>query len=71
MVIGMITVFTVLFLVYLTGNLLIRFVNRISSGNSENNLPDHHISGDKIAVITAAVEGITNGKASITTIQKQ
>jgi oxaloacetate decarboxylase gamma subunit len=61
--IGMITVFVVLALVVLTGNLLIRFVNRIS--------PDQDgIAPVKIAVITAAVNAFTEGKGKITKIEK-
>lgn len=62
--IGMITVFVVLALVVLTGNLLIRFVNRISS-------EEDTISPSKVAAITAAVDAFTQGKGRITKIEKQ
>ncbi len=63
--IGMITVFVVLLLVVLTGNFLIRLVNRL--------VPDH--GGDlepaKVAAITGAVEAFTEGKGRITKIEKE
>jgi oxaloacetate decarboxylase gamma subunit len=70
MVIGMITVFVVLFLVYLTGRLLIQLVNRWTPEKPDSSDPVQHISNDKIAAITAAIEAVTQGQASITNIQK-
>jgi oxaloacetate decarboxylase gamma subunit len=61
--IGMITVFVVLALVVLTGNLLIRIVNRISPEQDG-------IAPAKIAAITAAVGAFTQGRGRITKIEK-
>ncbi len=59
----MITVFLVLALVVITGNLLIRLINRIT--------PElEGISPSKVAAITAAVESFTLGKGTITKIEK-
>lgn len=63
--IGMITVFVVLLLVVITGNILIRLVNRFSPAGQEG------ISKKTVAVLTAAVEAFTEGKGSITKIEKQ
>jgi len=61
--IGMITVFLVLLLVVVTGNILIHLVNRFSQNNDQ-------ISGAKIAAITGAVEAFTQGSGHITRIEK-
>ena len=65
--IGMITVFTVLFLVVLTGNILIRFVNRLKLSEMT---PQQAIAPNKVAAISAAVEAFTQGKGRITKIEK-
>ena len=62
--IGMITVFIVLLTVVLTGNLLIRLVNRWASDKDE-------ISGQTLAVLTAAVDEFTGGKGKISKVEKQ
>ncbi len=59
--IGMITVFIVLLLVVLTGNILIRIVNRLS---------EDQISAAKVAAISGAVEAFTQGRGKITKIEK-
>ncbi|MEQ9404547.1 MAG: hypothetical protein RIM99_13220 [Cyclobacteriaceae bacterium] len=63
--IGMITVFIVLLLVVLTGNLLIRVVNSMS-----NSSPDGKIDAAGVAAITTAVEIFTEGRGQITRIEK-
>ena len=63
--VGMITVFSVLLLVVLTGNLLIQLSNRIGT-NSENG----DISPSKVAAIVGAVEILTEGRGRITKIEK-
>ena len=70
----MITVFLILFLVYLTGILLIKALNRwlpevTISGTKSNS--DVAISPAKVAAITAAVEIFSEGKARIITIEKE
>ena len=78
MVIGMITVFLVLFLVHQTGSLLIKAINRwfpetqtstvlataVSNASGE-------ITPQQIAAITTAVEVFSEGKAHIVNIEKQ
>lgn len=70
LVIGMITVFVVLTLVVLTGNLLIRFVNRFLPATGG---PPHTEagSGPAIAAITATVDTVTKGKGTITKIERE
>lgn len=69
---GMITVFVILGLVVVVGNLLIGFVNRFVPAPVAD--PDRPASGSleskKIAAITAAVEFVTMGKGKITEIKK-
>ena len=60
--IGMITVFVVLLLVVITGNVFIRLVNRMSASPT--------IEVVKIAAISGAVEAFTEGKGHITKIEK-
>ena len=62
--IGMITVFMVLLLVVVTGNILIRIVNRFYVES------DKQIEGAKIAAITGAVEAFTQGQGHIIKIEK-
>jgi oxaloacetate decarboxylase gamma subunit len=74
MVIGMITVFLVLFLVYLTGNLLISAINRwLPAPVVEVNqkVRQSEISTSKVAAITAAVEIFSGGTARVTKIEKE
>lgn len=68
--IGMITVFVVLSLVVVVGNLLIRIVNRFAPvTTSPEKTTD--VSSAKVAAITAAVELFTAGKGRITKIEKK
>ncbi len=64
--IGMITVFVVLSLVVLIGNVLIYFINKYFSSPPE----EDSIDPKKVAAITAAVEVVTEGKGQINKIQK-
>lgn len=68
--IGMITVFVVLSLVVMIGNLLIRLVNRITP-QSEQMADGSTISHATIAAITTAVEVVSGGKAQITKIERE
>ncbi len=73
--VGMITVFIILSLVVLLGNLIIRFVNQFipevekvsakisAAANSE-------ISPKKMAVIVSAVNLVTNGAGRVNKIEK-
>ena len=69
LVIGMITVFVVLTLVVVTGNLLIRFVNRFIPLSADT--PLQVGSAPKVAAITAAIDIITKGKGVITNIERE
>ena len=69
--VGMITVFAVLCLVVLLGNLLIRIVNKFHKEiplviENEANA----FNGDKLAAIVAAVEVVTRGRGKVTSISK-
>jgi oxaloacetate decarboxylase gamma subunit len=72
---GMITVFVVLLLVVITGNLLIRFVNRFFPSSdaplSAKTHAEEAIHPAKLAAITAAMEIVTDGKGQITNIKKE
>lgn len=77
LLIGMITVFTVLALVVVTGRVLIWAVNRItkevpSIKKTATNLADirQEVSPQKMAAIVAAVEIVTKGKGKVTSIKK-
>ena len=67
--IGMITVFVVLSLVVITGNLLIRFVNTLTDADPQR--PNSDDDQKTIAAITAAVEIVTHGKGRITKIERK
>ena len=69
LVIGMITVFIVLFLVVLTGNLLIMLVNRYSFSEKRAE-EDGPVDSRKIAAIVAAAEVITSGEGSVSKIEE-
>lgn len=71
---GMGTVFFILILVVLLGNLIIRITNRFapdpltSTANSEEN--KSAIDSPKLAAIISAVEISTHGKGKVISVQK-
>ena len=69
--VGMITVFAVLFLVVLLGNILIRIVNRFHKDIPQviNEAPNT-IGAGKLAAIVASVEVVTSGRGHVTSIEK-
>lgn len=76
--VGMITVFSVLFLVVLLGRLLVAVVNRFFPGTAAVSpaveLPGQKntaIDGRKVAAITAAVAHITGGRGRVTKIERK
>lgn len=69
LVTGMLTVFLVLWLVVIAGNLLIRWVNRFAP--DEQNSTTKIIDPRKIAAINAAVEIFTHGTGSVTSIERK
>lgn len=73
--VGMVTVFIILALVVILGNLIIRFVNRfmpevqkVSAKVNEAILPE--ISQKKMAVIVSAVNKLTKGTGRVNKIEK-
>lgn len=72
LLIGMITVFVVLLLVVAVGNLLIFFVNKYlpSTHPKPDDSPLGTISHPKLAVLSAVVEQVTEGRGNITKIEK-
>lgn len=69
--IGMITVFVVLGLVVLTGQLLIKIVNALHKETEPAPASPAGIPSTHIAVITAAVAQLSEGKASVLKIEKK
>lgn len=73
--IGMLTVFTILFLVVLLGNLIIRFVNRFIPELQivSKTIPSKSVSIDpkKMAAIVAAVQIVTSGKGKVVNVEKK
>lgn len=73
--VGMITVFIILSLVVIVGNLIIRFVNRfmpeeIASVVTGVNNRTGDINSKKMAAIVSAVNIVTRGKGKVTKIEK-
>jgi oxaloacetate decarboxylase gamma subunit len=75
-IVGMLTVFAILALVVLTGNSLVRLINRFApiptkvKQNPNISTSSSAISTKKIAVIAAAVSAVSNGKGRIEKIEK-
>lgn len=63
--VGMVTIFAILALVVITGQILIRFVNRISKPEP---IPEEQIPEAHIAAIHAAVEVVTQGTGKVQSI---
>lgn len=73
LIVGMVTVFLILWLVVIIGNVLIRITNRFSPVAETNTSKEvAGASGNKntIAAIVAAVDTLTNGKGKVTNIKK-
>jgi oxaloacetate decarboxylase gamma subunit len=73
--IGMLTVFTILLLVIVIGNAIIKFVNRYMPEApkviaNRRGTPTG-ISSGKMAAIVAAVQIATNGNGKVTSIEKE
>jgi oxaloacetate decarboxylase (Na+ extruding) subunit gamma len=77
MAIGMITVFTVLIFVVISGNLLTDLVNKYipeepkAAGRFSATQPAGVIESKKLSAIVAAVDWITKGKGKVTKIEKK
>ncbi|MFA5326663.1 MAG: OadG family protein [Prolixibacteraceae bacterium] len=75
LVVGMVTVFVILSLVVILGNLIIRFVNhfmpevrKVATQLTEAAVSE--ISPKKMAVIVSAVNTVTKGSGRVTKIEK-
>ena len=78
LVVGMVTVFTILCLVVVIGNLVIRLTNRfipvvgLAAGRPGNgDLAERKAQSKKYAAIVAAVEVITKGHGRVESIEKK
>lgn len=74
MLIGMITVFTILGLVVLGGKIMILVINRYAADVKQpaiSKVAQQDISNVKIAVLSAVVNVVTKGKGKITKIEKR
>ena len=74
MIVGMVTVFTVLCLVVLLGNIIIRFVNRFLPEEAVAAKPSasaaHAIDPKVYSAICSAVSTVTGGKGSVVDVKK-
>ncbi|WP_321287385.1 OadG family transporter subunit [uncultured Sunxiuqinia sp.] len=73
--IGMITVFLILSLVVLIGNLIIRFVNKylpeeVSKKVQQVTIQATDFNRKKVVAIVSAVKIVTEGKGQVTKIEK-
>lgn len=71
--IGIVTVFIILYLITLSGRLLISFTNRFlypRPDETKTDIAPPTISSSTVAAITATVEVITQGKGRIVSIEK-
>ena len=76
LVVGMITVFSVLLMVVILGKMLIRLVNSlhkevpVSTKPIESHSHESHLTPNKLAVLVSAVDIATSGKGHIKSIEK-
>ncbi len=74
MLTGMSTVFIILIMVVVLGNLIIKLTNKFAlapvtlTGNKTGNSPD--IDSKKMAAIVSAVQVTTKGRGNVTSIKK-
>jgi oxaloacetate decarboxylase (Na+ extruding) subunit gamma len=74
LLIGMLTVFFILWLVVVIGNLIIMVVNRYwpaPQGPVKRGGKSGAITSGTMAAIVAAVEAVTGGKGKVTKIEKE
>jgi len=74
--VGMVTVFIILSLVVVIGNLIIRFVNKYITEDikPESKISNHlvaEINSKKLAAIVSAVNLVTKGTGRVTNVEKQ
>lgn len=74
MLTGMGTVFVILILVVVLGNLIVIVTNKLSVEQllvpKRNQISGNEISSQKLAAIIATVEAITGGKGKVSSIKK-
>ena len=73
LIVGMTTVFIILWLVVLIGNLIIKVTNKYWTDEDLKKTPNkikEAASKGTIAAIVAAVDAVTNGKGKVTKITK-
>ena len=74
MLTGMSTVFVILILVVVLGNLIIIFTNRLyvepPIGFSPNQKENPELSPEQLAAIVATVEALTGGKGKVASVEK-
>jgi len=72
MIVGMVTVFFILFLIVLIGNVIVRFSNKyLPEEKKVEKTNKQQPSSDNIyAAINAAINVVTNGKGKVTNIKK-
>jgi oxaloacetate decarboxylase gamma subunit len=72
--VGMITVFTILALIVLFGNILITIINKYFPEQKLARVVRYTVQGsidpEKMAAIISAVDVVTEGKAKVTSIKK-
>jgi oxaloacetate decarboxylase (Na+ extruding) subunit gamma len=75
MFIGMLTVFLILLLVVVIGNLIVRFVNKYVQESvivqKSNNVELQAIEPRKMAAIVSAVQIVTNGRGKVVKVDKK
>jgi oxaloacetate decarboxylase (Na+ extruding) subunit gamma len=75
MFIGMLTVFLILLLVVVIGNLIVRFVNKYVHESvivqKSNNVELQAIEPRKMAAIVSAVQIVTNGRGKVVKVDKK
>lgn len=74
MVVGMVTVFAILFIVIYIGKLLIALVNRYAPEEvvtrKDGTLPPAPVPANILAAINAAVSVVTHGKGKVAKVEK-
>lgn len=74
MLTGMSTVFVILILVVVLGNLIVIFTNRLyvepPVGSSLNQEENQELSPQQLAAIVATVEALTGGKGKVASVEK-
>jgi len=69
--VGMVTVFSILGLIVLTGQWLIQFINRFFPETLKSvSTPSAEIDPKKLAAIVSAIDIVTKGKAKVTSVRK-